>query len=120
MPSVCFYFQVHQPVRLRHYTVFDENEHYFDDHKNGSICRKVANKCYLPANRLLRTFITGRQHLAVVVDEFGGMEGVVTLEDVLEELLGEEIVDEHDRHVDMQAYARRRAERRQIQEDTEP
>ena len=53
MPSVCFYFQVHQPVRLRHYTVFDENEHYFDDHKNGSICRKVANKCYLPANRLL-------------------------------------------------------------------
>jgi alpha-amylase len=53
MPSVCFYFQVHQPVRLRHYTVFDNNHDYFDDHKNGSICRKVANKCYLPANRLL-------------------------------------------------------------------
>jgi len=53
MPSVCFYFQVHQPSRLRHYTVFDENDHYFDDYKNGSICRKVANKCYLPANRLL-------------------------------------------------------------------
>ncbi len=57
MPSVCFYFQVHQPVRLRHYTVFDENEHYFDEHKNGSICRKVANKCYLPANRLLLDII---------------------------------------------------------------
>jgi len=53
MPSVCFYFQVHQPVRLRHYTVFDKNDQYFDDNKNGSICRKVANKCYLPANRLL-------------------------------------------------------------------
>ncbi len=53
MPSVCFYFQVHQPVRLRHYTVFDKNDQYFDDHKNGTICRKVANKCYLPANRLL-------------------------------------------------------------------
>jgi len=53
MPSVCFYFQVHQPARLRHYTVFDKNDQYFDDHKNGSICRKVANKCYLPANRLL-------------------------------------------------------------------
>ena len=53
MPSVCFYFQVHQPVRLRHYTVFDKNDYYFDDHKNGTICRKVANKCYLPANRLL-------------------------------------------------------------------
>ena len=57
MPSVCFYFQVHQPVRLRHYTVFDKNERYFDDHKNGSICRKVANKCYLPANRLLLDII---------------------------------------------------------------
>ncbi|MBN2181886.1 MAG: glycoside hydrolase family 57 protein [Sedimentisphaerales bacterium] len=57
MSSVCFYFQVHQPVRLRHYTVFDENDHYFDDYKNSSICRKVANKCYLPANRLLLDII---------------------------------------------------------------
>ncbi len=57
MPSVCFYFQVHQPSRLRHYTVFDENDQYFDDHKNRSICRKVANKCYLPTNRLLLDLI---------------------------------------------------------------
>jgi alpha-amylase len=57
MPSVCFYFQVHQPVRLRHYTVFDNNQHYFDDQKNSTICRKVANKCYLPANRLLLDII---------------------------------------------------------------
>jgi len=53
MPSVCFYFQVHQPLRLRHYTVFDNNHQYFDEFKNGSVCRKVANKCYLPANRLI-------------------------------------------------------------------
>ncbi|MHC4790218.1 MAG: glycoside hydrolase family 57 protein [Planctomycetota bacterium] len=53
MPSVCFYFQVHQPLRLKHYTVFDKDNQYFDDYKNASICRKVANKCYLPANRLL-------------------------------------------------------------------
>ena len=53
MASICFYFQVHQPLRLRHYTVFDKNTQYFDDYKNASICRKVANKCYLPANRLL-------------------------------------------------------------------
>ncbi|MBN1477646.1 HlyC/CorC family transporter [Candidatus Sumerlaeota bacterium] len=66
----------------------------------------------MPANLLLQTFIRARQHLAVVVDEFGGMEGVVTLEDVLEELLGEEIVDEHDVHVDMQEHARREARRR--------
>jgi alpha-amylase len=53
MPSVCFYFQVHQPFRLRHYTVFDHTPRYFDEFKNASICRKVANKCYLAANRLL-------------------------------------------------------------------
>ena len=53
MSSVCFYFQVHQPFRLRHYTAFDRSPRYFDDFKNASICRKVANKCYLPTNRLL-------------------------------------------------------------------
>src|SRR3989304_5309174 len=57
MPSVCFYFQVHQPIRLRHYTVFDNNDQYFDDCKNASVCRKVANKCYLPANRLILELI---------------------------------------------------------------
>ena len=57
MASVCFYFQVHQPTRLRRYTVFDKDHNYFDDHKNAFICRKVANKCYLPANRLLLDLI---------------------------------------------------------------
>jgi alpha-amylase len=57
MPSVCFYFQVHQPLRLRHYTVFDSDQQYFDEHKNASICKKVANKCYLPANRLMLELI---------------------------------------------------------------
>ncbi|MHC4655457.1 MAG: alpha-amylase, partial [Planctomycetota bacterium] len=57
MASICFYFQVHQPLRLRHYTVFDKNAQYFDDYKNAFICRKVANKCYLPANRLLLDII---------------------------------------------------------------
>ncbi len=57
MASVCFYFQVHQPYRLRHYSVFDSDNNYFDDYKNGEICRKVANKCYLPANRLILDLI---------------------------------------------------------------
>lgn len=60
MPSVCFYFQVHQPFRLKHYTVFDKSTDYFDDYKNSAICRKVANKCYLPTNRLLLDLI--RKH----------------------------------------------------------
>ena len=57
MPSVCFYFQVHQPPRLKRYTVFDRHERYFDNQKNAAICRKVANKCYLPANRLILDLI---------------------------------------------------------------
>jgi alpha-amylase len=57
MASICFYFQVHQPLRLRHYTVFDKNDRYFDDYKNAFICRKVADKCYLPTNRLLLEII---------------------------------------------------------------
>jgi len=60
MASVCFYFQVHQPFRLRRYSVFDTDTNYFDDYKNAEICRKVAQKCYLPANRLMLELI--RRH----------------------------------------------------------
>lgn len=60
MPSICFYFQVHQPYRLRKYSIFDLNKgsrDYFDDHKNKAICRKVAQKCYLPTNKLILDLI---------------------------------------------------------------
>ena len=57
MASVCFYFQVHQPFRLRRYSVFDSEPNYFDDYKNAEICRKVAARCYLPANRLMLELI---------------------------------------------------------------
>src|SRR2546423_12460256 len=61
MASVCFYFQVHQPFRLRRSSVFDTDRHYFDDHKNAEIVRKVAGKCYLPANKLLLEMIRGHE-----------------------------------------------------------
>lgn len=62
-------------------------------------------------DRLLRMFIERRQHLLIVLDEFGGLAGVVTLEDVIEEILGQEIVDEFDRVADLRELARRRRER---------
>lgn len=63
------------------------------------------------ANRLLETFLKNREHFSVVVDEHGGMAGVITLEDVLEQLVGE-IVDEHDRDVDLRVKARMQQELR--------
>ena len=53
MASVCFYFQVHQPHRLRRYSVFDGKADYFDEEQNGGILRKVSEKCYLPATQLI-------------------------------------------------------------------
>jgi alpha-amylase len=55
--SVCFYFQLHQPWRLRRYSVFDSDPNYFDDYRNGEMCRKVAHRCYLPANRMMLDLI---------------------------------------------------------------
>ena len=59
------------------------------------------------ADQLLLIFQQTRQHLAVVVDEYGGVSGVVTLEDVLEVLTGQ-LVDETDTIVDLQEFARKR------------
>jgi alpha-amylase len=59
MPSVCFYFQVHQPSRLRRYGVFDvgRSHDYFDTALDESIARKVAARCYRPMNQLLRELV---------------------------------------------------------------
>ncbi len=53
MASICFYFQLHQPCRLRRYSVFDTGTDYFDTPRNAEICRRVASRCYLPANKLI-------------------------------------------------------------------
>ncbi len=60
MVSVCIYLQIHQPPRLRRYSVFDASPHYFDDARNRQIIRKVAHKCYMPMTSLLLDLI--RRH----------------------------------------------------------
>ena len=64
-----------------------------------------------PLDKLLRKLLELRQHLVVVIDDHGGVAGILTLEDVLEEVLGEEIVDELDEAADMREVARMRRER---------
>jgi len=60
MPSVCFYFQVHQPFRIKKYSFFDigKDSSYFDEEKdselnNRFVMQKVAHKCYIPTNKML-------------------------------------------------------------------
>jgi alpha-amylase len=57
MASTCFCFHVHQPDRLRRFTIFDTGNDYFDGLQNAEICRQVSRRCYLPTNRLLREMI---------------------------------------------------------------
>ncbi len=59
-------------------------------------------------DKLFMEFLEAKQHLFAVLDEFGGLAGVVSLEDVLEEMLGHEIVDESDAVADLRAEARQR------------
>ena len=63
----------------------------------------------LPGHELLQQFLKRRKHLFGVLDEHGHVIGIVTLEDVLESLIGEEIVDETDNVVDMREVARKRS-----------
>lgn len=65
-----------------------------------------------PIVGLFERFLSTREKIALVVDGYGGMAGIVTMEDVVETLLGVEIVDESDQTTDMQVLARRSWERR--------
>lgn len=64
----------------------------------------------------LEQFISRQEHIFLAVDEYGGTAGIITLEDVIETLLGVEIVDETDSVEDMRKLARERAQRRRSRE----
>jgi CBS domain containing-hemolysin-like protein len=72
----------------------------------------------------METLLLQRQHIAMVVGEYGETQGLITLEDVVETLLGIEILDEGDKVEDMQKLARqlwaKRAERMGIRIEPDP
>jgi alpha-amylase len=59
MRSICLYFQVHQPFRLRTYRFFDigADHYYYNDYQNKRIARRIASDCYLPSNEILLALI---------------------------------------------------------------
>ena len=71
----------------------------------------VVNK-NVPIPKLFEKFIEAKEHIALIVDEYGSIIGLVTMEDVIETLLGLEILDEQDTHADMQQIARQKWEER--------
>lgn len=95
-------------------TVFEklaENQH---DLKLKDIKRDIV---IVPNSIVLYTLweklLEKKEHIALIVDEYGGFDGIVTMEDIIETLLGLEIIDEKDTITDMQKYARDRWKERQ-------
>ncbi|MEN8884925.1 MAG: CBS domain-containing protein, partial [Winogradskyella sp.] len=66
----------------------------------------------LPIPKLFEQLVESRNHMALVVDEYGSVSGLVTMEDVIETLLGLEIMDESDNVSDLQQMARKSWEAR--------
>ena len=83
-----------------------------DGHDNQPVSTLVRELLIVPQitslHKLIDLMLERREPIALVVDEFGGMEGIVTMEDAMETLLGLEIMDEMDATQDMQDLARAR------------
>ena len=80
--------------------ILHEKDFYKMTHEGETDIRKIMKEpVFAPASlsigNLLKLFRTSQTHLVILLDEYGGTEGIVTMEDVLEELVGE-IYDEHD------------------------
>ncbi len=124
------FFDQHKEVRFSRIPIYDKDQ----DHVNGFVLRSEMLLAYacgelkkplkhynrkIPAlletislERAFNLVVPMEAHIALVVDEYGDLQGILTLEDIVETLLGIEIVDEGDETVDMQELARRRWKRR--------
>ena len=66
-----------------------------------------------PVGNIWEKFLEKKEHVSAIIDEYGSFRGIVTMEDVIETMLGQEIVDETDEVVDMQEYAKEQWEKAQ-------
>ncbi|MFH0923727.1 MAG: hemolysin family protein [Candidatus Falkowbacteria bacterium] len=82
----------------------------------GEIAKRSAIfvDCGKPLDDLLNEFKKKKNHLFIVLNQFGGISGIVTIEDVLEEIIGVEIVDEFDVYEDLQKVAKKKAKKKNL------
>lgn len=108
------------------YFLKDELFESIIDGKGDEALQTIAREIYItnrdmPIKTLFDKLIEKQEHIALVVDEFGSVSGIVSQEDIIETLLGFEIVDESDSHEDLQVLARKlwklRAKRNGILDD---
>ena len=128
--TVSEFFEENQELRFSRIPVYDKNIDHIsgivlksevyremarDNHNKtlGDILRPIMiTNRNLPIPQLFEELISTRNHIALVVDEYGTTSGLVTMEDVIETLLGLEIMDESDRVADLQTLARKNWEKR--------
>ncbi|WP_339686141.1 hemolysin family protein [uncultured Nonlabens sp.] len=124
------FFEQNQDLRFSRIPVFGENRddikgYVLKDHILADIIydkpadtledlrREIAMvPANLPIPKLFETMIASKEHMALVVDDYGSVQGVATMEDVIETMLGLEIMDESDNVEDMQLLARKNWEKR--------
>ena len=124
------FYKNNQPLRFSRIPIFRESadhitgfvlkdeilQHLVEDEDNKKLKEltrevlSVRDDVQLP--KLFKTLTEGRHHMATVVDSYGSLVGLVTMEDVFETLLGQEITDESDGEADMQVLARQKWEQR--------
>lgn len=128
--TVAQFFEENQTLRFSRIPVYEGN----NDHITGlvlkaEVYKEMANgngektlgdikrpiiitSRNLPIPALFEELVSTRNHIALVVDEYGSVSGLVTMEDVIETLLGMEIMDESDNVADLQTLARKNWEKR--------
>ncbi len=123
--TVFEYFDEHYDSRFSRIPIYAEDDEIFTGFvlKDDLLLAQARNNTDKPLETYRRELSTlsdtttvsdafekvlhKRVHIMVIVDEYGGMEGIITMEDILETLLGLEIMDESDKTPDMQKYAKR-------------
>jgi CBS domain containing-hemolysin-like protein len=126
----------HNPIRFSQIPIFDRDidnvigmvfrskvlEMYFKGRGQMKMEELMQPIYVIPQTKsiakILDEFIKRKEQIFLVVDEYGGTEGIITLEDTIETLLGEEIVDELDTDEDMRKLARRKWSERQKRNDS--